>query len=68
MKFYERVRTALAAIRRLFALNGGLAMRSGYGRVSGLASGMPNSHIHTRTCMMISLTTILASEAVRILE
>jgi len=68
MKFYERARGALAAIRRLFALKGGLAMRSRYGSVSGLVSGIPNSRIHTRTCMMISLTTILASEAVRILE
>jgi hypothetical protein len=68
MKFYERVRTALAPICSLFALNGGLAMLSAYRSVSGLASGTPNSHIHTRTCMMISLTTIFTSEAVKILE
>jgi hypothetical protein len=43
-------------------------MLSAYRSVSGLASGMPNSHIHTRICMMRSLTTIFTSEAVKILE
>jgi hypothetical protein len=43
-------------------------MVSAYRSVSGLASGMPNSHIHTRTCMMISLMTIFTSEAVEILD
>jgi hypothetical protein len=46
----------------------GWILLSAYLGVSGLASGMPNSHIHTRTCMMKSLTTILTSEAVKILE
>jgi hypothetical protein len=49
-------------------MNGHFAMVSAYRSVSGLASGMPNSHIHTRTCMMMSLTTIVTREAVKILE
>jgi len=32
------------------------------------ASVAAGRHIHARTCMMISLTTIFASEAVKILE
>jgi len=49
-------------------MNGDFSMLSAYRSVSGLASGMPNSHIHTSTCMMISLTTFFTSDAVKILE
>jgi hypothetical protein len=47
---------------RPFVMDGGVAMLSACRCVSGLVSGMPNSHIHTRTCMMISLTTSFMSE------